>query len=100
MATNEPARPTSPPPTARPEPGPRDADLPPRRGPSRLEADRSQGSRSGSGDERRHFAGPFSGYENPMFSGGPAPDGLAGRLRLLSGKMMSLFSMLFGGAWS
>lgn len=45
------------------------------------------------------FAWPFSGYENPNLSGGP---GLANRMAWLvgylffSGKMMSLFSMLFG----
>ncbi|MFZ5831421.1 MAG: DUF418 domain-containing protein [Planctomycetota bacterium] len=45
------------------------------------------------------FAWPFPGYENPHFSGGDtAPNVVAWMINslLFSGKMMTLFSMLFG----
>ena len=45
------------------------------------------------------FGWPFAGYENPRFSGGADPANAAAwwvNSVLFSGKMMSLFSMLFG----
>jgi uncharacterized protein len=45
------------------------------------------------------FGWPFSGYDNPVYSGGAFPANNASWMAshvLFSGKMMSLFSMLFG----
>jgi uncharacterized protein len=45
------------------------------------------------------FGWPFAGYENPRFSGGDTPTNRAAwavNSLVFSGKMMSLFSMLFG----
>ncbi len=46
-----------------------------------------------------HFAWPMAGYDNPSFSGGDHPANVAAWFLnqvLFSGKMMTIFSMLFG----